>query len=389
VARGDRAYCGAEAVKIKAAFATIVAAFVCVSCAKEPAEPPAPDPVVEGPSITFPQPDKAPKLATITVTADRAPALKLNGRLAWDEERTVRVYSPLAGRVSRILVQPGDRVAKGQTLAVLGSPEFGQAQADARRAETDVALAEKTLQRQKELEAYGVAAKKDLQIAEAEHERAKADLDRTRGRVRMYGGNAKGIDQSLGVTSPIAGVVVERNINPGQEIRSDSSNAPPLFVVSDPDHLWVLLDATEKELSAAAVGKTVFVRSPVYGDERFTARITNVSDFLDPATRTIKVRAKLDNPQRRLKAEMFVTGELDTQQPVRVLVPSKAVYFQGGHNYVFTEEGPGKYVRREVRVGDDHDNRVEIAEGLSNGQKVVVDDVLMLQQMLQPRRVQK
>ena len=377
-------------MNIRAAYAVIVAATLCAACTKEPVEPPAPEPVVQGPSITFPQADKAPKLTVITVGADRAPSLKLNGRVTWDEERTVRIYSPLGGRVSRILVQPGDRVTKGQMLAQLGSPEFGQAQAEARRAETDLGLAAKTLQRQKELEAYGVAPKKDLQIAEAEHERARAELERARGRVRMYGGGGtKGADQSLAILSPIAGVVVERNINPGQEIRTDPSNAPPLFVVSDPEHLWVLLDATEKDLSAAAVGKAVSVRSPVFGDQAFPAKITSVSDFLDPATRTIKVRAKLDNPQRQLKAEMFVTGELDAQQPVRMLVPSKAVFFQGGHHYVFTEEGPGKYMRREVRVGDDHDNRVEIAEGLTRGQKLVVDDVHMLQQMLQPRRVQK
>jgi cobalt-zinc-cadmium efflux system membrane fusion protein len=282
-------------------------------------------------------------------------------------------------------------VRKGQSLAVLGSPEFGQAQTEARRAETDVKLAETNLQRQKELESYGVAPRKDLQVAEAEHARAKAELERARGRVRLYGGNASSIDQSFTIASPIDGVVVEKNINPGQELRPDqmTSNAPPLFVVTDPTHLWALLDATEKDLATVEVGKMVTIRSPVYPDADFSAKVVSISDFLDPATRTLKVRATLDNSHRRLKSEMFVTAEFETRQGLRMQVPAKAVFFQGGKHFVFTDEGGGRYTRREVRVGEEHDGGVTILSGLQDGQRVVADDVLMLQQMLQPRRVQK
>jgi cobalt-zinc-cadmium efflux system membrane fusion protein len=378
-------------VNRKIIVAALAAAALGAACSKQPQEQQAPEPVVQGNTITFPVAEKAPRLQTYTVAPERAPALRLNGRLAWDEERTVRVYSAFGGRVTRILVQPGDRVNKGQTLAVVGSPEFGQAQAEAHRAETDLQLAERNLQRQKELEAAGVAPRKDLQTAEAEYARAQSELERSRGRVRIYGGSMKGVDQSFAISSPISGVVVERNINPGQEVRPDqmTANAPPLFVVTDPTHLWALLDATEKDLGAVKVGKVVTIRSPVFGNEGFRATLANVSDFLDPATRTIKVRATLPNPDRRLKAEMFVTGELEGQQPPLIQVPAKAVYFQGGVHYVFTEEAPGKYMRRTVQTGDDNDTRIEIVSGLDDGQKVVVDDVLMLQQMLQPRRVQK
>jgi cobalt-zinc-cadmium efflux system membrane fusion protein len=325
------------------------------------------------------------------VAYEPAPNVQLNGRLVWDEDHTVRVYSPFSGRVSRILVQPGARVRKGQTLAVLGSPEFGQAQTEARRAETDLKLAESNLQRQKELESHGVAPRKDLQSAEAEQARASAEVDRARGRVRMYGGSASAIDQSFAISAPIDGVVVEKNINPGQELRPDqmTSNAPPLFVVTDPSRLWALLDATDKDLAVLQTGKLVTIRSPIYPEADFPAKIVSISDFLDPATRTLKARATLDNSHRRLKAEMFVTGELETGKGLRMQVPAKAVFFQGGQHHVFTEEGTGRYMRRDVRVGEEHDGSVTIVSGLRDGQRVVADDVLMLQQMLQPRRVQK
>jgi cobalt-zinc-cadmium efflux system membrane fusion protein len=302
----------------------------------------------------------------------------------------VRVYSPFAGRVSRILVQAGDRVRKGQALAVLGSPEFGQAQTEVRRAETDLALAEKSLQRQKELENYGVAPRKDLQSAEADFARSRAELERARGRVKLYGGGGSSIDQFT-LASPIDGVVVEKNINPGQELRpdQDTQGTPPLFVVTDPNRLWALLDTAEKDLPTLQVGKQVTIKSPVYADADFPAKIVSVSDFLDPATRTVKVRATLDNSHRRLKAEMFVTAEVESRQGLRMQVPSKAVYFQAGHNYVFTEDGPARYTRREVQVGEERNGATTILYGVRDGQRIVADDVLMLQQMLQPRRVQK
>ena len=86
---------------------------------------------------------------------------------------------------------------------------------------------------------------------------------------------------------------------------------------------------------------------------------------------------------------MFVTAEIDTSGATELLVPSKALYFQSEKNYVFIDEGGGKYTRRAVKAGDIRDTRTEILSGLKEGEKVVVDGALMLQQMLQPRRVQK
>ena len=120
---------------------------------------------------------------------------------------------------------------------------------------------------------------------------------------------------------------------------------------------------------------------------RFGTVMENV--VLDPVTRTIKARATLANASRKLKGEMFVTAEIDTGGATELLVPSKALYFQSEKNYVFIDESGGKYTRRAVKASDVRDSRTEILSGLKEGEKVVVDGALMLQQMLQPRRVQK
>lgn len=373
------------------ACAALAALMLAAGCTTETPEVREAEPKVEGTTIVYPESGKPPAFAVATVTFDPAPGIQLNGRLTWDEDRTVRVYTPLGGRVARILVQPGDSVRQGQVLAVLASPEFGQAQAEARRADADLALADKNLQRQRELESHGVAPRKDLQSAEAEFARAQAELERARVRLKLYGASGGSIDQTFALTSPIAGVVVEKNINPGQEVRPDqmTSNAPPLFIVTDPRYLWAILDAAEKELPHLEIGKSITLHTPVYRDAEFSARIAGVSDFLDPATRALKVRAKLDNGQRRLKAEMFVTGKIAVKHELSIQLPAKAVFFQAGKHYVFTEDAPGRYTRREVTPSEEQHGRVGILRGLEEGQRVVTDSVLMLQQMLQPRRIQK
>ena len=367
-------------------------ALTFIGCEKPAEPPPAPGPRAEGESVIFPA--NAPGLKTIQsqgIKMQPVPPAQLNGRVTWNEDKTVRVYTPFAGRVERILAQPGQSVAKGQPLATMASPDFGQAQADARRAESDHALAEKNLARVRDLEQNGVAPRKDVHAAEADQARAAAELDRARKRVALYGGGGRGIDSSYTLVSPVSGVVVEKNINPGQELRPDQalSNAPPLYVVTDPASLWIQLDAAEKNLAHLKKGKVVSVRTPAYPEDTFSARVEAVADFLDPVTRTIKVRAALDNTTRKLKSEMFVTSIVNADGESELLVPSRSMYFQSGQNYLFIDEGKGKFTRRAVKAGDVRDNRTEILEGLREGENVVTEGALMLQQVLKPRRVQK
>jgi membrane fusion protein, heavy metal efflux system len=327
----------------------------------------------------------------VVITRHPVPAVRLNGRMAWNEERTVRVYTPFGGRVERILVQPGEPVQKGQPLAVVSSPEFGQVQSEAQRAAADHALAAKNAERLRELEQNGVIARKELLAAEAELQRATAERDRTRARLALYAAKGNLVDQTYTLSSPIAGVVVERNINPGQELRPDQSGngTPPLFLVTDPRSLWAVLDASEKDLGILTLGKTISVNSPAYRDQTFPARITAVSDFIDPATRTIKVRATLDNSHRKLKGEMFITAAVESEGASEIQVPEKAVFFQGGSHFIFVDEGNGRYARQPVDVGDTYQGIVEITGGVKDGQRVVTEGTLMLQQVLQPRRVMK
>ena len=371
---------------------TLLAALAATGCkpskAVEQAEPGA---TVSGDKVVIPP--KSPQLNTLGVeraeVAKRAP-VRLNGRLTWDENVTVRVFTPFAGRVMQILVEPGQTVKKGDTLALIASSDYGQAQADARKADGDFLLAERTLNRVQELLKHGAAAQKDLESAQADYARTQSELQRASARLAFYGGNTNGVDQTYQLRSPSDGVVVEKNLTPGQEVRPDQMlagtdrQAAPLFTVTDPSRLWIQLDAADTDLSLIQTGQEFELHARAFPEEKFTGRVDMVSDFLDPATRTIRVRGSVDNSKRRLKAEMFMTAELGSGTPTAGTdVPAKAVFLMGEKHFLFVEENRGEFVRREVKAGPEHDGKVLVLEGLRPGQNVVTEGSLLLQQMLQ------
>lgn len=361
--------------------AVLSVALALAACGEKPAAPAAPKPQVTGNVISFPA--GSPQLAVLTAApiadASQTP-LELTARLTWDENRTVRVYPPFGGRVARIAAQAGDQVKAGQALAYIASPDFGQAQADAGKAAADFALAEKNMARIKELFDNGVAPRKDLAQAEADHARARSELARAQARIGLYGGGSS-VDQTLPLKSALAGTVVERNINPGQELRADQGGAAALFVVTDPSRLWVQIDAREEDLPALKKGATFKVKSDHVPGQEFEARLDTVADFIDPATRTIKARGSLDNSARKLKAEMLVTAQFAASGVSAVQVPARAVVFTEGKHYAFLEKGGGKFERVAVTTGAERKGQLAVTAGLAAGQRIVTEGVLLLQQV--------
>ena len=356
-----------------------------VSGCSEPAREEAPSKLAKVVQNTVEFPKGSSQLASIVIAGVKPRGegvSRLNGRIVWDEDRTVRVFPPLAGRVLSIAVRPGDVVRAGQTLAQVSAPELGQTQAEARKAEHDRALAQKSLARIQELHQAGVAPAKDLQAAQADLARSESELARTSARLALYGAQAGAVDQRFALRSSIGGVVVERNLNPGQELRPDQPTDRAPFVVSDPTRLWFVLDVAEADVGILRLGEQVSLRSPLIGDGTAVGRVTHVADSVDPQSRTVKVRGTVENKDRRLKAEMYVTAEVRTGAAPGMVVPSKSVYLRGDRNFVFIDSGPGAFTRKAVTLGPAFNGMQVILQGVKADDKVVVDGALLLQRIL-------
>ncbi len=356
-----------------------LAALTLLTACKDKTEPvaAAPMPIIQNKQLRYPagHPQLPLLVSTAAVVAQNV-AVELPAKLVWNEEKTQRVYPAFAGRVTRISADVGQAVKAGQVLAELASPEFGAAQADTSRAQADANLARQAVQRQRELFEAGVVARKDLEQAEAEAARAQAEVARAQARTSLYGGST-GVNQQLGLRSDMAGVVVERNLNPGQEVRPDSASTP-MFVVSDPSVLWLQIDAHEADVADLRPGAKVKLVVSTLADQTFEALITAVTDQIDPNTRTIKVRAKVNNPQRLLKNEMLAKVRYERRVDTAVEVPATAVFLRGNQHYVFVQSQPGVFEPRDVKVSYEGAQRVQLNAGLKEGELVVSQNGLLL-----------
>ena len=380
-----------------------------------------PQPTVNGSDVVFAT--NAPQLDSITVemAQPRTVAIKhVTGRLYWNDNTTVRIFAPVLGRVTKVLVDIGDPVSVNTPLAELDSPDYAQALANARTAVGNLMAADKQLQRTKALLAHGAYAQKDLESAEAAYIAALAERDRAKAVLLNYGGGdqiyselerALSIDRSEAaaqnyagtndalksryvIRSPLAGVLVDKTINPGQEIRPDMELASfqpmvtPLFTVSDPTKLWLQVDVAETDLPSLETGQPLRIHSAAYPDKVFNGAVDKISDALDPNTRTLQVRGVVANPDNLLKAEMYVTVDVvqaaDKLADAGVEIPASAVFMIDNDYYLFVETDPGHFHRQQVKVGTEADGEIPVFAGITAGQNIVTEGALLLQSIVNP-----
>ncbi|MTW12761.1 efflux RND transporter periplasmic adaptor subunit [Pseudoduganella eburnea] len=314
-----------------------------------------------------------------TMPAASAPlpeAEPIAARIAFDEDHTARVSAPLAGRVSTIMVQPGQHVKAGQALAVLASPDLAAASADEKKAVSDARLKDSALARARLLFDAGVMARKDFEAASSDSEQSAAELERTRQRLRALGA-AGATTGALTLASPVPGTVVERQLNPGQEVRPDLP--APLFIVSNLDQLWLIADVPEQLALTLALGQEVKVEADALPGTQYTARIGYVGEMVDPNTRRIPVRCLLANADHKLRPEMFARvhfqgGKAQSGIPL----PNEAIVVDGQDEYVFVQVKKDSYERKRVHVARRGPLTSFVDSGIEAGQQLVVAGALLL-----------
>jgi membrane fusion protein, heavy metal efflux system len=363
---------------------TACALLLCACSEPPPPKPVVPAPIMQGNQVKFAA--GHPQLALLTLgKAEPASAITIEmpAKLVWNEERTQRIYPSLAGRVMAIRADVGQTVHSGSLLAQLASPDFGQAQSETVKADVDLQLSQKALQRQRELFEAGIIARKDLEQAQADAERAQAELGRAQARTRLYGSSA-GVNQQLALSASIGGTVVERNLNPGQEVRPDLSGpgVPALFVVTDPTSLWIQIDVRESEIASVQKGGIFEIVIAALPSQKFEGKVITTSDFIDPQTRTIKVRGVVANPDRLLKAEMLATARFARKFASGVVVPATAVALRGNLLTAFVQTKPGEFERRVLTLDYEGPKEVVVSKGIETGEMVVIENGLLLARLL-------
>jgi membrane fusion protein, heavy metal efflux system len=309
-----------------------------------------------------------------------------SGTVTLDDQRTGHVFSPVTGRVLAIKAQLGQHVKKGDPLATIESPDIGSAVSDVHKAEADLIAAEHDLKRKKDLYEQKAGSAADLEAAEDNYRRTKAELERARQKEALLRiGNVDSVTQSYTLTSPVDGEVLLRNINPGIEVQGQYSGgaAQELFTIGELDRVWVLGNLYEMDLARVHVGTPATVTVVAYPGSVFHGRVDWVSGAVDPVTRTATVRCTFDNQDKRLKPMMYATDQISVDQKKALAIPRSALLRLGDAKVVFVETGESDGKEKFSRVSIDVDEGesspwLEVKHGLTAGQKIVVNGAILL-----------
>jgi len=339
-------------------------------------------------------------------------AISATGKILVTEDRTASIGPVHEGRIVNLYAGQGSVVKKGQKLADLESADIDQAEADYLKALADlenanrtsaaeVKFAQATYDRTKLLYEKQITAGKNLQQAEHDLEVAKATAANSVASAKVALSNARrhllilGLKDSaieslarkqnlassrFSLAAPISGIVVERNATLGATVGSDAN----LFKIIDLSSVWIDANVFEKDLERVKIGQQVKVTVPAFPESTFSGRVILVSSVVDPDTRTVKVRTEVPNGDGRLKPDMFANVEIVTAaHRTAITIPLSAVLDDGGKSVVFVADGK-EYKKKEVTLGLKSDDRVEITDGLTSGDKVVVKGNYLLMEQSKP-----
>jgi cobalt-zinc-cadmium efflux system membrane fusion protein len=294
-----------------------------------------------------------------------------------DPSRLVKILPPLAGRITQLKVQLGQRVEKDQPLAVLDSPDLQTAYADYSRDKVQLANSERNRDRLHALGSSGGISQKEIQQAETDFLSAEAEFKRAEARLRQIGVDPTATDPSRTVTilAPISGSILDLTVAPGAYWNDPTA---PLMTVADLSSVWVTANVPEKDTSRVAEGQPVDVLLAAYPGETFKGQVLFISDVVDPDTRRTKVRIAFKNPGTRLKPGMFASATFFAPKQVMPIVPASAVVLRDDANQVFVEVAPWTFEARQVEISFQQDDQVVIRGGLTAGDRVIIKGGVLL-----------
>ena len=373
-------FIGLAIVLITGAYRQIGTSYWNKALAQGPARPDSGPPLVrEGDRIVVPE--GSPLRAKLTVEAvaeqEVRRALVLPAVVEADPSRLVKVLPPLAGRITQLKVQLGERVKEGQPLAVLDSPDLGTAYADHERATVLLELARKNRDRARNLAKIGGTAVRELQQAETDYVTADVEHHRADARLKQIGVNPETSDpmRTLTITAPIAGSVIELDVGAGAFWNDPNAT---LLTVADLSSVWVTANVPEKDTALVTKGQQVEVVFAAYPNEVFKGEVLFVSDVLDPDSRRTKVRIAFPNPDIRLKPNMFANVTFLAAAQTVATVPTAALVMKNDADRVFVEVAPWTFVPRQVEINYQQGNSTVIKSGLAAGERAVVKGGVLL-----------
>jgi cobalt-zinc-cadmium efflux system membrane fusion protein len=314
-----------------------------------------------------------------SVTSSRVMnTLTLTGKVDFNEDNVIKIFPTISGQVSEIKVMPGDYVKQGQVLALIKSSDMASYSNDFVNAKSNLEIAKKSMEATNDMYQSGLASQKDLVAAQEFYHQAESAFEKSQRVLNLNGGSMTG---EYTLKSPIDGFVVDRQVNNNMMIRSDNSTA--LFTISDLKNVWVMANVYESNISNVKMGDSVNITTLSYPGKIFRGRIDKVMNVLDPSNKVMKLRIILANPGYLLKPEMFASVAVNTTENKNMVsIRSRALIFDHSQYYVLVYKSPSDISIRPVQVQNTVGDRTYITEGLTEGERLIGTEALLIYQEL-------
>lgn len=304
------------------------------------------------------------------------------------------VTTLVRGRVIEVSVDVGQNVKKGERLALLYSTDLGMAEGAYLKAAARHYEAQLAYERATNLHEHQAISLAELQRREAEMKTVRAEAREASHRLELLGAQTQEIQRldreqtirsDVALRAPFAGRVIMRNITRGEVVETSQK----CFTVADLSDVWVVGSVPEKDVRFIRPDGMVDVLVAAYPHVLFSGRITHISDVLDPASRTMRLRVTVNNPDRILKPEMFAIVHVyaATQQDA-LTVPLAAVQNGGKGAVVFVRQAEDRFEPRRVTVGEEQGEKIVVLEGLQEGEEVVVKGAFALKSEVEIHKVE-
>ncbi len=300
--------------------------------------------------------------------------LKLNGKVTFNEDRVVRVFPLVGGVVMSLKVELGDYVQKGQELAYMRSSEMADFENQLNISKSNLSIAQKNLSALEDMYKSGLASEKDIINTRSELQKAKGEVTRINEVLSIYR-----VGDSLGYTikAPISGYIVDKNINPGMQIRGDFNT--PVFTISELNQVWIMANVYESDIAKIQKGYPVEVTTLSYPDRIFTGTIDRINQVLDPESKVMQVRIKIYNDDYALKPEMFASVIVRYAEANQlVAVPSRAVIFDKSRNYVMIYHDKCNIETRAIDIYKSQTEKTYINSGIKDGERLISKNQLLI-----------
>ena len=303
--------------------------------------------------------------------------LKLSGEISFNDKKISKVYPFSSGQVLQVNVSVGDKVRKGQTLAIIKSADVAGNYSDLSTAGNDLAIARKHMENEESLYKNGIASEREYLEAKETFLKFETSARKLKTLIAINGGGKTSANGTYRITAPIDGYVIEKKINQGGFIRTDANDN--LFTVGDITDVWVWANVYETDIAKVKVGYTANVTTLAYPDTTFLGVVDEVSNILDPVSKVMKLRIKLPNQHLALKPEMFANIVINNKEGIKAIaVSAKAILSENGKDYVIIYISKCELIVREVSILKTVGSKVYIKTGLKEGDKVISQNQLLL-----------